>query len=167
MSDIYDLYNFDDAIEAAVKAVLQAELTTAAIVCDVWTTREEGKKVTPRIEVAFSLHSAMTQMTTAGQAAPKQVPNAFEGTIALTLSTTRPSATGNADQHGRIRGLARYVMTAGAKKFNSTSLPGLQILNMLPEEQSPRVYDGKSQDLSILSYHLWFAVNNSAWPATA
>lgn len=166
MSDIYDLYDFDDRMEDAVKAVLVAELATANIVCEVWTSREAGKKSTPRLEVAFSLHSAMAQRTAAGQAAPRQVPNAFEGTFALTLSTTRPSAAGNADNHGRIRGLARYVMTAGAKRFNSTNLPGIQLLEMLPEEQSPRVYDGKSQDLSILSYHVWFAIPNASWPAT-
>jgi hypothetical protein len=167
MSDIYDLYDFDDRIEDAIKAVLVAELTAATITCEVWTSREGGKKGTPRLEVSFSLHSAMAQRTAAGQATPKQVPNSFEGSVAITLSTTRPSVAGNADQHGRIRGLARYVMTAGAKKFNGTNLPGIQILEMLPEEQTPRVYDGKSQDLSILGYRIWFAIPNNAWPSTA
>lgn len=164
---IYGVYDFDDTLEAAVKTALAAELTTAGITCEVWTSREAGKKGTPRLEVAFSLHSAMAQRTAAGQATPKAVPNAFEGSFALTLVTTRPSAQGNADQHGPLRGLARYVMSAGAKKFNGSSLPGLQILEMLPEEQTPRVYDGKSQDLSILGYRLWFAIANSAWPATS
>lgn len=163
--DIYDLYNFEDQIEPAIKAVLVAALTTAAITAEVTTTREKAVKTTPRIEISFSLSLAQPQRTTIGQANPKQVPNAFEGVVAALVATTRPSDPKNADQHGRIVGLVRFNLTAAAKVLNSGNLPKLQILDMLPEAQTPRVYDPKEQDLSLLNYRIWFAIRNEAWPA--
>ncbi len=164
--DIFDLYNFEDQIEPAVKAVLATALTAASISgVTITTTREKTVKTTPRIEVAFALSLAMAQRTAIGQAVPKQVPNAFEGTLSLLLATTRPVSSGNADIHGRVRGLIRFNLSAAARVFTDSNLTKLQILDMLPEAQTSRVFDPKEQDLSLLNYHVWFAIRAGAWPA--
>ncbi len=165
--DIYDLYNFEDQLEGAVAAAIKAVLAAQplAVACQVLTTRDPAVKGTPRIEVNFSLSQAMTQRTAQGQAAPRQVPNAFEGTIAIVVASTRPLTTGNAVEHGKICGVVRFAMSAAARVFTDQSLPLLQVLECLPEAQSARVQDRKSQDLNLLNYHVWFAIRNGAWPA--
>lgn len=166
MADHYDLYDLEGQIEPALKGSLVARLQAAAITCQVLTTREKDIKSTPRIEVSMSLNAALSQRTAAGQTGPnkKQVPNAFEVIITLTVVTTRPIAQDNADKHGRLVGLCRYTMTAPARPFTDVNLPLLQVLDVLPSNQSPRVYDGKSQDISQLSYAAQIAIRNEAWP---
>jgi len=165
--DVYDLHDFEDQLEPAVRTAIQAQLALAGITSavQVLVTRDAYVDDTPRIEISFSLSIAMQQRTTQGQATPKQTPNAFEGKISVSVITTRGVTPDNSDIHGRLRGVVRWTMAAGSKAFNSVELPYLQILELLPEAQSPRVMDEKEQDVSVLDYHIWFAIQNSAWPA--
>ncbi len=167
--DIYDLYNFEDQIEPAMKAPLTVLLSAAGMKnVQVVTTREGEVKATPRVELSFALSQALQQRTTAGQAPPKkQVPNAFEGVVTATVFTTRALRVENAPDHGRIVGVCRFALSAASRIFNAESLPLLQVLDLLPEAQTPRVLDGKGQDITQLNYRIWFAVNNGAWPGAS
>ena len=165
--DVYDLHDFEDQLEPAVAGILASQLALAGVTdpVQILVTRDADDLTTPRLEVSFALSLAMAQRTAQGQAAPKQVPNAFEGRISVAVVTTRPVPGANGDLHGRLRGVVRWSLAAGAKAFSSANLPYLQILDCLPEAQSPRVFDEKEQDISQLNYHVWFAINNSAWPS--
>lgn len=165
MPDAYDLYNFEDQTEGAASDGLEARLAAAGMDVQVLTSRDAPIKDTPRIELSFSLSQSMVQRTAAAQAVPKQVPNAFEAIITASVVTTRAIAEDNANDHGRIVGLVRYHFSAAARPFTSSNLPLLEILEMLPEAQSPRVIDQKGQDVTVLTYHVWFAIANASWAA--
>lgn len=164
--DIFDVYNFEDQIEPAMKAPFTVYLSLAGLRnVQVVTTREGEVKATPRVELSFALNQAQSQRTTAGQTGPnkKQVPNSFIGIVTATVVTTRAIKVENGPDHGRIVGVSRYLLSAASHIFNAESLPWMQVLDLLPEGQSPRVMDGKGQDITQLNYRIWFAVNNSAW----
>lgn len=164
MPDIYDLYNFEDQFEGTSSAGLKLRLSRAGLnKVQVLTSRDKPIKETPRIELSFSLSQSMTQRTAAAQAVPRQVPNAFEAIFTASVVTTRALDVANAPDHGRIVGLVRYNFSAAAKAFTAENLPFLQVMEMLPEAQSPRVIDQKGQDVTVLTYHVWFAINNGSW----
>lgn len=166
--DFGTLYDFETPIEEAAKNAITDTLTANSVSGVTFSvSRDSATDDTPRIDIVFASGQAMTQRTAAGQAVPKQVPNAFEGLLTLRLSTTRPISTGNAALHGKIRGLIRYAMSAGAKAFDPTDTPYLQILQMLPEASTPQLYDEKQQDISELTFRVWFAIRNDAWPASS
>lgn len=158
------LYDIETQMEGATVSAIEFFLAAASIDIQVSRSQESDTAQTPRVEVEFSHGAAMLQRTAMGQAMPKQVPNAFEGSFAVRVYTSRAIPTDNADLHGTIRGICRYVLSAGAKGYNQTILPYLQILEMLPTGASPQIYDEKEQDITELNYHVWFAIRNEAWP---
>ena len=163
--DFGTLYDFETPFELAASNAIEDTLTAAGITnVALNVSRDSGTDDTPRIDIQFSTGVAMPQRTTIGQANPKQVPNAFEGVFTIRLSTTRPTETDNAAIHGMLRGLIRYALSAGAQAFDESDIPYWQILQMLPESSTPQLYDEKQQDITELSFHVWFAIRNDAWP---
>jgi hypothetical protein len=166
-SPFIDLYDFPGKMETCWQSILVAALAGQSIGgVQVVINRNPAILATPRIELIFATGPAMQQRTTAGQSGAnrKQVPNAFEGVLSAKVFTTRPLVTDNAELHAVLVALVMWQMSAGARVVNGTNLPGLQILDMLPESATPTVYDPKSQDETNISFHVWFAIVNSAWP---
>ncbi len=165
--DIFDLYNIGDPVEDAAKAVLAALAATyfSAAQVQILTTRDLAVKATPRIELAFSLGSPLSQRTTAGQAAtaPRQVPNAFQFTLNALVATTRPVGSENADIHGRLVGMVIYGLSAANHPFGDSNLPLYQVLDMMPAQVGTRVQDKKSQDFTPITFQGTIAVRNGAW----
>ena len=158
--DFPSLYDFEGQIEGAFQVVLQTALGTA--VTGVFVTRDQTIKDAPRVELEFMKGAALKQRYTMGTP-PRQVPNAFVGSLQAKIVTARPL---HHDTHGNIRGIVRYTLSAGANVINSGNLPYLQIMEMTPGSDSGMMIDEKAQDVSILKYDLWFAINNSAWPSS-
>lgn len=163
--DFYTLYDFESQIEDAWSEILMGELSTAGIIAQVVTSRDPESKITPRIELSFALGAALEQRTTAGQSSPKQVPNAFAGTLTVLVATTRPIPTDNANIHGQLRGLCRYCLSAAKQAIGDSNLPYLQLLDQLPSSATPQVFDDKEQDLTQMIYAVIFSIRNDAWPA--
>jgi hypothetical protein len=159
-----DLYDWETLIENGIASAISTILGASSIGAQVNVTRGTGTEETPRVDVTFSPGSSLGHMTTIGQANPKQVPDMFDGTLTLRISTARPIEDDDAELHGEIRGWVRYVMSAGARGLNETILPYLQIMDMLPSGSASQIYDEKSQDITELSYAVKFAIRPSAWP---
>lgn len=159
-----DLYDWETLIENGIASAISTILSATSIAGQVNVTRGTETESTPRVDVTFSPGISLGQMTAMGQANPKQVPGAFDGTLTLRISTARAIEDDNAELHGQIRGWVRYVMSAGARGLNTTILPYLQILDMLPSGSASQIYDEKSQDITELSYAVKFAIRNDAWP---
>jgi hypothetical protein len=164
--DFATLYDFETQMEDALASAITTILTAASITAPVSVTRDTQIDDTPRVEVTFSPGNALTQRTAIGQAMPKQVANAFQGSYSVKIITSRQLVDDNAELHGTIRGWVRYVLTAGAKGFNTSNLPYIQILEMLPTSATAQIYDEKQQDISELNHEVWFAIRNDAWPVT-
>ena len=164
--DFDALYNFEDQIETAIAAVLVAALAAGPtpIACQVLTSRDFATKQTPRLEVEFATGKAMNQRTTAGQANPRQVPSAFEGTLTVSVVTDRQTEQSVA-VHGILRGRARFNLSAAAQPFTSINIPNLQILDMLPANTVPGMQTDKEEDITAMSYSVMFGIQNNAWPS--
>lgn len=158
------LYDWETLMEDGIASAIGTILTAASITAQINTTRDGATESTPRIDVMFSPGNSNGHMTAIGQANPKQVPDQFDGTATIRISTARPISTGNAAIHGTIRGWVRYTMSAGARGLTEGSLPYLQILDMLPAGSASQIYDEKSQDITELSYKVTFAIRQTAWP---
>lgn len=168
---IFDLYDFEGQIEAAAQAALVAMIagvTPALPAIQVTVSRDSDTQVTPRFELMFATGEPILQYGAFGQANPKQVPVAFQGTLTVLVVTTRPfDNSAAAPFHGIMRGLARYCFSSGAKALNDTSLPYIQILELLPTGLRPQLQENKEQDIDALQFLVKFAVRNEAWPVGA
>lgn len=164
--DFDTLYDFEDQIETALAAVLTAALAAGPtpIACQVLTSRDFATKQTPRIEVEFATGKAMNQRTTAGQASPRQVPNAFEGTLTVSIVTDRQTEQ-TTSVHGLIRGRVRFNLSAAAQPFTAINIPNLQILDLLQASTVPNIQGDKEQDITAIGFSVLFAIQNSAWPS--
>lgn len=169
--DVFTLYDFEGQIEPTIAAILTTALagTVPPITCQVSVTRDSTTNDTPGISITVSPGAPLGHMTAAGQANPKQVPDMFDATLTVSISTTRPIDNALTDPlHGILRGLCRYYLSAGAKVFNDTNMPYLQIIEMLPASSASGIPEAnKEQDMTVLIYSLKFAIRPDAWPATA
>ncbi len=161
--DLPTLYDFETQIESAFQSVLQAALLTASIVCQVIITRDSAIDDTPRIELQCTVGAPLSQRRGTGTIGVnyREIPIAFGFKLSATVITTRPT---NDNEHGAIRGLTRFNLSAAANVITARNLPYLQILEMLPAGSPPAILDEKQQDKSLLEYDGWFAIQNSAWP---
>jgi hypothetical protein len=162
--DVQTLYDFETQLEGAWADVFEDKFTELSITCAVGVSRDADVETTPRVEVVLNLGGPLTQQTTIGQARPKQVPNAFTGTLTVSVITTRET---NASSHGPIRGVIRYLMSGANQIMTEVRLPYLQILDLQPAGSAPTVNPEKNEDSTELVYAIIFAIRNEAWPASS
>lgn len=165
--DPFALYDFETQLAGPIVDALVAALagTSPAITCQVVKSRDVDDLITPRISIDVAPGAPLGHMTTQGQANPRQVPDAFDSTLTVEVASTRPIVDGNSAIHGVLVGFVRYYLSAGAKIFNGTNLPYLQVLEMLPQSSASGKMDNKEQDLTVLVYGLKFAIRPDAWPS--
>lgn len=163
--DFQTVYDFETAIEEAFAPALVSLIAAAGLHATVVTARNRQFKDTPRVELYAAVGGVLTQRTTAAQARPKEQPNAFEFTLTAVVVTTRSIVTDNAEEHGPLRGLVRYALSAGARQITDSNLPWHQLLDFLHGGSSPQLYDEKDNDKTEMTYVGHIAVKNSAWPA--
>lgn len=163
--DFPTLYDFETQIEDAFKSAIIGLLTANNLIASVYVSQDPLTKTTPRIELSVSMGAALSQMTTKGQANPKQNPNASEFTISAVIATTRLLPDDDGGIHGPLRGLVRYALSAGAKQIGDANLSFLQILECLPVGGTPQVVDEKNTDKTELVYGGKIAIRNEAWPS--
>ena len=163
--DLLTLYDFEDQLESPTAAILTAALAAAGITANVYTSQVLGIKTTPRIDVQFLPGRALNHRTATRQTVAKEVPDMFDGTLYCTVATTRAvDQAGNAPIHGKLRGLIRAALSAGKGNYNSTNMPYLQILDMLPEAAPHTLYDDKDLDLTAVAFFVQFGILDTAWP---
>lgn len=154
------LYDFETQLETAWATILTTALAAIPITCQVLTTRSATTDNTPRVELECLVGPALSQRKGLSTGTYREVPNAFKFTLAVRIVTTRPT---NDNQHGVIRGLIRYNLTASANVITA-QLAYLQILEQLMQTGASHIIDEKEQDVSELTYDGWFAIADSAWP---
>lgn len=161
--DYATLYDFETQMEGAWQSVLLEFLAPLGIT-QVFVTRDDAVLDTPRVEVEFHVGNALNQRKAFPGPPYREIPNAFNAALVVRVVTTRALAE-NKVQHGPLRGLLRYNLSASANRIKAqTNLPYLQILEMLPASSVPRIIDEKEQDISEMQYSMQFAINNNAWP---
>jgi hypothetical protein len=154
------LYDFETQLETAWATVFTVALAAIPITCQVLSTRNAATEDAPRVELECLVGPALTQRKGLSTGTYREVPNAFKFTLITRIVTTRPT---NDNQHGVIRGLIRYNLTASANVVTA-QLAYLQILEQLMQSGTSHIIDEKEQDVSELTYDGWFAINETAWP---
>lgn len=163
----HTLYDFESQLEAAFKDVLQYFMTQSGISAPIYTNTVEAEEETvlpsPRVILEASISSVVPQWGARGQGTnPKQVPVGRFFEVKATVVVTR----GDAVNLGPLRGLCRFAFSAGAKGFNASNLPYLQILELVDVSSFPNVVsDDKSQQGAEITFGGSFAVKNDAWPS--
>ena len=164
-------YDFESQIELGAKGILiagLASITPALPPVQVLRSQDEDTLTVPRLECMFETTRPILQYTAAGQASPKQVPTAFEGTLSVLVATGRIQDDARMSPiHGSLRAIVRYFFSAGAKQWNDSNLPNLQILEILPAGMRAQLQQDKAQDYDVLQFAVKFAVKPSVWPAIA
>lgn len=151
--DFPTLYDFESQIEAAVKSAL-----ISGGITNVYTTRDNSILLVPRVEAQLNLMGPTGHMAGLNG---RETPDQFEAILRLAVVTSRSQTETN---HAYFRGNVRYQMASIAQQFNSTSLPYLQIMQMLPAQSTPQIFDDKEHDITELKYHVWFGIQATAWP---
>lgn len=164
--DFDTLFDFETQFEALWKSVFDIALAERSLdFVETATARAIATKESPRIEIVFQTGPGIDQFGARRQATnPKQGQIAFQGNLSVTVVTGRAIAANNAGLHGRLRGMTRYLLTAGAKVATPINLPYLQIMLQTVAASSPQIYDEKQQDKTELVYAVQFAIQNGAWP---
>lgn len=161
-----ELYNFEGNIETCFAAIFEGALAQRGYSAQVLKSISPDSKITPRFQIVFNANTPFSlNRTTLGQANPAQIPNNFTGSLSVKLYTTRSISSDNADMHGLLRGLARFL-GSGIKLFNNSNMPYYQILQILPTGCNNTIADEKQQDGTELTWDVLFAIDNSAWPST-
>lgn len=157
--DFATLYDFETQFEDAFVAVLKGQ----AKIPNVFPSRDAEKLRTPGLIVRFVVQNSGALSALNGTP-PRLVPIRFEGSMIVEVITSRPDDPRGQNDHGRLRGLARFWLSAGANVISSVNLPYVQLLNFVPGPGTPQVNDEKSMDRSSLSFHAQFAIRDDAWP---
>lgn len=160
----WTIYDFETALENAAKDVLRYFLTQASKTTPIYTSADSDSMESPRIEIDASISSAVPQWGAQGQGHnPKQVPLARYFELKITVVVTKPD-----EDLGVLRGVVRWGLSAGAKGFNTTNLPYLQILELYDVTGFESVRDDdKEQQGADVTFGGQFAVRNDAWPSVA
>lgn len=162
-TDIIQIYDYENAIEAAFKALLEAEEIAAFVSLD----ELDFQEARPRVEVFCS----------PGQETGHYHPtlfraDSFTGTVMLRI-VSNPKATTR--EHSDYRATVRDIMAGSRAEFKadrdlvdaSALLPYHSILDVVESGTSPN-YEGEGGVVeSAVTYQIKFNIRPSAWPAGA
>lgn len=157
--DFETLYQIEDAVEAAVRAVLEPEGISTLI------QRDDAIAATPYVEVQFVL-GAGTQHFKEIEGVKRN--DGWNGQLRTRLITERTAdaAKPSEQKHRHLRSLIRKLLYA--HPFNRDNLPYYVIPNgMLYEvSNSPAVQVGDDLDVSDMLWNMPVYVRPDAWPAS-
>lgn len=161
-TDIIQIYDFENAIEAAFKALLTAENIEARVSLD----EDDFQDVRPRVEVYCS----------PGQETGHYHPthfraDTFTGTVTLAIVSNTKQTT---REHSDFRAKVRDVMAGSRDEFKadrdlndaSALLPYHCILDVVESGTSPNYRDEEAGVIvSSINYAIKFNIRPDAWPA--
>lgn len=166
------LYSFEEAIEAAVKAVLVAENLAAYTTYDT----PELERSRPRVEIEFQTGPATGHRSIATEV---YRPDCFTGNCAITVVTntgdvetdTDTPANSAARAHAQYRAVVRYLM-AGIETALTTDdagtdtlLPYHSVNRFVENGTSPTIEHESGVMVSQINYDVHFNIRPAAWPA--
>lgn len=156
------IYDFETQLEDAFADVVSYFLAQQGLSAAVYTATDGEIQACPRIGIVASISAIVPQWAAIRQANPKQVPVARFFELTARVVVTKPDAN-----LGPLRGVVRYAGSAGAKGFNTTNLPYLQILEIYDVTGSGAIEnEEKEQQVAEIVFGGQFAIRSDAWPAT-
>lgn len=156
-SNWWDLYKFEDAVENAVVAILEAASLTAV--------RSLGSTsfTTPRCEVQFTVAGNGADNLEHYGVRPADstiYPAAWRGTLLVGVVTTRSKS----QDHATIRGKVRWLMQDLAQ-FTEARMPYHQPVRIIETGTSVSADNDADQDESAVTFDMVVGIRADAWPA--
>ena len=161
--DLATILSFEDAIEPAVKTLLQAQA-----VAQVALQRGTGKLVSGRVDVELTMGAATGHLYTPANLPDGPVDSrydfedAWNATVALMVVTDRDT---NGNLHSIYRAAVRQVMLQYFTQFTTAVLPYHEIAMCKSTGCRGGLKTDKDEDFSQLNYSLVIGVRAGAWPA--
>ncbi len=155
--DIETLYMVEDAVEPAIKKVLQSLGFTASI------QREAEPQEAPYLNIQLVLGAAMNQIKLHDGGAYQ---SAWNATLRVQVVTKRHDDRSGAGptEHSRMRAKLRLAMQYGQKRFTESVLPYHALTEVIENGSEPQVDDGDGLDRSVISFALKISIRSNAWP---
>lgn len=152
-SDFQTLYQFEDAIESAVKTLFTNNSITA------YRQRDNNTRVTPAVDIQFSTGAATEHLgyTCDG----KLRPDTWNGSLQIRIVTTRSK---NDASHSTLRGKIRNLLYSFEDNLTRTLLPHHSIARVMETGTTPQIEADEDHDISSISFNLVFAIRPDAWP---
>ena len=168
---IEQLYNFESAIETAIKSALLAAGIKEEYGIEVYTSQDETdfQNIRPRIELEFVASAPTGHRITSNATA--YLPDSWEGTLQVALITNSSDGTSGVTDHSGWRARLRYeldliestlVSDAGG---DDTLLPYHSVNKFLAAGSTPTMKPEDGYIESRLAYEIHFNIRPTAWPS--
>lgn len=151
-SSIISLYEFEDAIETAVKALMTTNSITA------YRQRDTTTVVTPYVDIQLTAGGGIEHYH--GFTDGSRRPDVFSGSLAVGIVTDRGV---NAVSHSTFRATVRNIIAGFMENINPL-LSYHAILNVLEAGTSPTLLTEENQDRSVVNFAIQFCIRTDAWP---
>lgn len=148
-------YQFEDAIEAAVKSAFNSSILNC------YAQKDDDTVGTPRTHVQFTTGSALDHWSALlSDGSTRQ--DMFNGTLQVGIVTNRQDDT--ADSHSATRGTVRDILYNFQTTLTESLLPYHKIVRVVETGTTPEVSSEDDHDISTISFQLTFQIRPSAWP---
>lgn|GEM_PF-1749358 len=151
-TDINDIYDYETAIETAVKTLLTDNGITAV------RQRDTAELATPRVDVQFAVGAGEDHSHVFRNG--EQRPDIFNGNLRLQVVTSRNQ---NDTNHGTFRAKVREAIYKWRDSLNPI-LAYHAVLKVLESGTVPDIVEDQDQDVSIVNFNIVFCVRADAWP---
>lgn len=147
-------YQFEDAIESAVKTLLNNNSVTC------YAQRDDDTLATPFASVQF-VTGAATEHWSGLLSDGTERPDMFQGTLSIGIATDRDS---NSATHATYRGKIRDLLYRFQTTITAALLPYHAILRVMETGTTPATATEDNHDISTINFNLWFQIRPEAWP---
>ena len=172
-ANLYQLFAFEDQIQVAAKAVLEAAQLTPVF------TRGDVSRITDAgYLVRFTRGAATGAQGQIPATALTEISNRmefvqFQGTLDIVIALPRPSNTIVSNTDGIYREIGALIGKVSAEflriklPFTGSNLPYLDVSEILPQPAEWGVDEDHNLDVCTLSWQVTFSIKQSAWPSSA
>jgi len=150
-ANVIDLYRYEDAIETAVKTLLQANGIAA------YKQQDTAETVTPRAEIQFAPGAAEEHyhLFLNGD----QRPDVFTGSLQVAVVTNRET---NGLDHSTVRATVRHLIYGFLETLNPL-LAYHAIYRVLESGSSPTIQPEENHDRTEINFSVEFNIRTDAW----
>ena len=156
------LFNFEDLIESAAKAVLTAASISGL---NIYSQQDVLDVATPAVSLQFTVRGAVEHYGFRSDG--ERFVDLWEGTLEACIETDRAKARAGASQgHAALRAECRRHLSSIAawNAVAAVSLPYHVIWKVLEGASTPKIEADKDRDISVISFNIMFGVRPGAWP---
>lgn len=154
--DYETIYDYEGAIEAAVKTLLTDNGITA------YRQRDSDERVTPFAVVQLTTGAASGHMARLPNGDMR--PDQFAGTLNIAIVTNRGT---NNENHPTIRAKIRNLLYRFQETFTKAELAHHSIYNVLEAGTTPSIESEDDFDISTINFAIRFSIRHDAWPVAA